>query len=319
MSGPIWKLTLPGLPFALADRLSDLANGGGTADVLATALDIDDEPRALWRLEAYCASEAAARALLGVLDAAARRHGVERPDPSVTPVEDLDWVSKSQADLAPISAGRFFVHGSHDRARRPPNGVAIEVDAGQAFGTGHHGTTLGCLLALDDILKKVRPRKVLDLGCGSGILAIAAALAARCPVVAGDIDPVAVRVARRNVRLNAAGMHIRTVVAAGTRNGAIRDAAPYDIVFANILARPLAMLAPEIRSVLAPGGRAIVSGLTPDQEARVVNAYRLQGLPLERRSRHMGWSTLVLSRSVNAAFCLATRRSGCPRAPVRYR
>ena len=295
MSDPIWKLSLPGLPFPLADALSDLA-GDGMADVLATALDIDDEANALWRVEAYCGNEAAARALSDMLAAEAAAQGAASLEPEITEIEDLDWVSKSQADLAPILAGRFFVHGSHDRHRRPPNGIAIEVDAGQAFGSGHHGTTQGCLIALDRLLKRGRPRNVLDMGCGSGILAIAAARAARCPVIASDIDPVAIRVARHNIKLNAAGALIRAVTAAGTQHRAIRDAAPYDVVFANILARPLVMLAPRIREVLAPGGRAIVSGLTPNQEPRVIGAYRLQGIALERRSRHMGWSTLVLSR-----------------------
>ena len=204
--------------------------------------------------------------------------GRHRWSQTITQVEDLDWVSKSQADLVPILAGRFFVHGSHDRHRRPPNGIAIEVDAGQAFGSGHHGTTQGCLIALDRLLKQGRPRNVLDMGCGSGILAIAAARAARCPVVASDIDPVAIRVARHNIKLNAAGTFVRAVTAAGTQHRTIRDAAPYDVVFANILARPLVMLAPRIREVLAPGGRAIVSGLTPNQEPRVIGAYRLQGM-----------------------------------------
>jgi len=296
MTDPVWKLTLPGLPFPLADALSDVAGSEDVGDVLAAAIDIDDEAKALWRLEAYCADEPAASALLELLNAEAAAHGAHLEETAIAEVENIDWVSKSQADLAPIRAGRFFVHGSHDRHRRPLNGIAIEVDAGQAFGSGHHGTTQGCLLAFDRLLKQGRPRRVLDLGCGSGLLAIAAARAARCPVIASDIDPVAIRVARYNIGLNAAGPLVRAVTAPGTRHRMIREAAPYDVVFANILARPLVMLAPRIREVLAPGGRAIVSGLTPDQEARVISAYLRQGVVLERRLRHMGWSTLVLAR-----------------------
>lgn len=296
MTDPVWKLTLPGLPFPLADALSDAVGGEDARDVLAAAIDIDDEDRALWRLEAYCTDEPAARDLLDRLAAEAAAQGAPLEQSAITEVENIDWVSKSQADLAPIRAGRFFVHGSHDRHRRPSNGIAIEVEAGQAFGSGHHGTTQGCLLAFDRLLKRGRPRRVLDLGCGSGLLAIAAARAARCPVVASDIDPVAIRVARHNIRLNAAASLVRAVTAAGTRHRKIREGAPYDVVFANILARPLVMLAPHIREVLAPGGRAIVSGLTPNQEARVISAYLLQGIVLEQRSRHMGWSTLVLRR-----------------------
>ena len=227
MTDPIWKLSLPGLPFPLADALSDLA-GDGMAAVLATALDIDDEANALWRVEAYCGNEAAAQALSDILVAEAAAQGAGSLEPEVTQVEDLDWVSKSQADLAPILAGRFFVHGSHDRHRRPPNGIAIEVDAGQAFGSGHHGTTQGCLIALDRLLKRGCPRNVLDMGCGSGILAIAAARAARCQVVASDIDPVAIRVARHNIKLNAAGAFVRAGNGGGhaasddPRRGALR-------------------------------------------------------------------------------------------------
>ena len=314
-----WKIQVPGLTLDEAERLSDALEAMIGRDIQAMAIDIADEAEGRWRLEAYGVPGSDPASAYNTLVEASRRCGIEDVRPIRFDIEDQDWVAKSQADLVPVSAGRFFVHGSHDRAARPAGGVSIEIDAAQAFGTGHHATTQGCLIAFDRVLKAARPRSVLDLGCGSGILAIAAARSTRRPVLAADIDPLAVKVAAENARANGVALWIDTVTVAGTRRRAIRAGAPYDMVFANILARPLQMLAPEIRSVLASGGRAIVSGLTPDQEARVLSAYRLQGFSLERRLRIDGWSTLTLSNGGQTAGDLATRRSGCLPAPARCR
>ncbi|MGA2128959.1 MAG: 50S ribosomal protein L11 methyltransferase, partial [Xanthobacteraceae bacterium] len=157
-------------------------------------------------------------------------------------VAGRDWVAASIAGLAPVEAGRFVVHGRHDRARVRANRTAIEIEAGLAFGTGHHGTTRGCLLALDRMVKSRRPLRVLDVGCGSGVLAIAAARALRIAVVAGDIDRRAVSVARENVRANHAGGLVEVVHAAGVRAPRIRRRAPFDLVLANILLGPLTRL-----------------------------------------------------------------------------
>jgi len=225
----------------------------------------------------------------------ARRLGMAGLDAAVitaVALPETDWVRATLERLTPVMAGRFLIHGSHDRGRHPPAGVAIEVDAGTAFGTGHHGTTLGCLLALDAILKRERPRRVLDVGSGSGVLAIAAALASHAVVVASDIDPQAVRVTRDNARLN--GARVAAWRADGTGVQAIRARAPYRLILANILARPLVALAARLHRISEAGGTVVLSGLQIDQERWVTAAYRGHGFRLVRRIRLDGWSTLVL-------------------------
>ena len=207
-----------------------------------------------------------------------------------------DWVAQSLKGLAPVAAGRFYLHGSHDRPSRPLNGHPIEIDAGTAFGTGHHGTTRGCLLAFEALAKQGKPARVLDLGCGTGVLGIAAALATKTPVMASDIDPEAVRVSLLNAKANGAGALLKAVTVAGTGHRALRECAPYDVIFANILARPLIHLAPSLARLLTAHGAVILSGLTHDQERMVSAAYRNQGLHHVCRFRLEGWSTLVMAR-----------------------
>lgn len=208
---------------------------------------------------------------------------------------DIDWVAKSLEGLAPVRAGRFLIHGGHDRHRVLPGDLAIEIEAGLAFGTGHHGTTTGCLLAIDRLAKERPIRRALDVGTGSGVLAIA--IAKRAPdarIVASDIDPVAVAVARANMRANGA-RRIVTAVGPGLGLPAIRRNAPYDLIVANILAGPLVALAPAIRRNLAPGGTVILSGLLAEQRRRVAAAYRSVGLTMVRATIIEDWATLVLS------------------------
>jgi ribosomal protein L11 methyltransferase len=207
-----------------------------------------------------------------------------------------DWVAQSLAGLAPVPAGRFVVHGSHDRHRVPPNRISIEIEAALAFGTGHHGTTRGCLLALDRLLDRRRSRHILDVGSGTGVLAIAAALATRHPVQAGDIDAVSVGVARDNVRLNRAGALVRIIRANGLADRRMRARAPYDLVFANILLGPVRQLATPVRRVTAPGARIVISGLLSSQGTAALAAWRARGFVLERRIVLDGWVTLVLAR-----------------------
>jgi ribosomal protein L11 methyltransferase len=209
-------------------------------------------------------------------------------------VAPADWVEQSLARLRPVRAGRFIVHGAHDRARVKPNDIAIEIEAALAFGTGHHGTTRGCLLALDDLAKRGRARRVLDLGTGSGVLAIAAAKLLRARVTASDIDRVAVDAARGNVRLNRAGAAITVTRAAGTNVRAITTAKPYDLIFANILLGPLLRLAVPLSRLAGPRARIVLSGLLPGHANAVLAIYRAQGFVLKRRIRLDGWVTLVL-------------------------
>jgi ribosomal protein L11 methyltransferase len=205
-----------------------------------------------------------------------------------------NWIALSEEIRKPVAAGRFFVHGSHDRDRRPVNTVNIEIDAEMAFGTGHHATTWACLAALDRLLLRRRFGHVLDLGTGTGVLAIAAARVLNRRVLATDIDPVAVAIARRNAAVNGVADRLIAIVADGLRHGRIAAGAPYDLILANILARPLTQLAAPIGRVLAPGGVVVLSGLRTVDEAMVLSAYRMQGLTLKERIGRDDWLALVL-------------------------
>jgi len=209
-------------------------------------------------------------------------------------VPDIDWVAHSLEGLKPVRAGRFFVHGSHDRAKRRINDLAIEIDAGQAFGTGHHGTTSGCLDMIGEVIRRDHPQNALDLGTGSAVLAIGIAKLAPIPVLATDIDPVAVAVARENVVKNGVAARVKTETATGFHHPSMRLAAPFDLIVANILARPLMQLAPEMRRHLAYGGSLILSGILESQREKVLAAYRIQGLFHQKTLHREGWVTLHL-------------------------
>jgi ribosomal protein L11 methyltransferase len=212
-------------------------------------------------------------------------------------VEARDWVKASLEGLVPVHAGRFIVHGRHDRARVPPNKLGIEIEAALAFGTGHHGTTRGCLLLLDRVLRSRSPRRVLDLGSGTGVLAIAAAKALRRRVLAGDIDPVSVEAARGNARLNGVGNLIEAIRATGFSAPQFAIRGPFDLVLANILANPLRQMATPMAAHLAPSASVILSGLLPHQAQGVIASYRARGLVLRRHLAIDGWSSLLMQRA----------------------
>lgn len=212
-------------------------------------------------------------------------------------VPQLNWVAISQAALPPVHAGRFVVHGSHDRARIPRGPNAILIDAGEAFGTAHHATTLGCLAAIDRLTRRRPFRRVLDLGCGSGVLAIAAARALpRAKLMATDMDPVSIDVAESNIVANTAPKRIETLVATGLSHPRLRRTKSFDLVVANILADPLIRLARDIRGIIRPGGSLVLSGILIPQAPAVIAAYVAQGFALQRHDRVTGWSTLILMR-----------------------
>jgi len=211
-------------------------------------------------------------------------------------VEARDWVRATLDQLVPVRAGRFVVHGRHDREKVAPNRLGIEIEAALAFGTGHHGTTRGCLELLDDVLKAYRPRRVLDLGTGTGVLAIAAAKALRIGLLASDIDPLSVRVARDNARLNGVGDRVTTIRATGFSAPQFARRGPFDLVLANILANPLRQMATPMAKHLAPSALVILSGLLPPQAQSVIAAYRSRGLVLERHIQVEGWSSLLMRR-----------------------
>ena len=257
-------------------------------------VSLDERPDGLWSVDAYFeegeAGDIAARIRDGLgSDAFGALQGVEA-------LPTADWVQAGLKSLKPIVVGRFFVHGSHDRALVTPGRVAIEIDAGLAFGTGHHATTAGCLAMLDRLIRERRFTCPLDLGTGSGVLAIALAKVLRRRIVASDIDPVAIEVAQENAARNGVAPWIDAVVADGVRNATIRRHAPYDLVFANILAEPLRQLAPRLSPLVARGGVLVLSGLLPAQREKVVAAYAAQGVRLMTARIFDGWSVLVLQK-----------------------
>ena len=211
-------------------------------------------------------------------------------------VAQVDWIAASLEGLAAVRQGRFVLHGSHARAAVRPGDVGIEIEAALAFGTGHHGTTRGCLATFDALLRRRRPRRILDIGTGTGVLAIAAARRLHRSIACGDIDPIAVATARDNARRNGAGPTVRPVRAVGPRHPTFRGAAPFDLVFANILARPLRLMAPALRGLVAPGGEMILSGLLSCDVPGTVSAYRRQGFAFVRRVDIEGWATLLMRR-----------------------
>ena len=284
------------------DAVQIIARGPrAAAEAAAASLDADplfegttysileeDEDHDVWRIDAFPTTTEEADGLKARLAA--------QPGLIVT-VEDLadaDWLAMSLSGLPPVRAGRFFVYGAHDRGQVPANAVALRIEAGAAFGTGHHGTTVGCLQAWNDLIKARRFGKVLDVGAGTGVLAIAAARTGARLARGTDIDAPSVRIARENAALN--GARAEFVHASGLGHRRVRSAAPYDLVFANILAPPLVALAQDIRGALRPGGVAILSGLLRTQERRVLAAYRSRGFRLLRRIHRDAWATLVLQR-----------------------
>jgi len=274
----------------MAQRIADLFAERFDADTTASAvyeteegwaialyLDEGVDRQAVRDLVAEVAGQAAGRAL------------------TFEPVADRDWIAASLAGLAPVEAGRFVVHGRHDRARIPANRVRIEIDAALAFGTGHHGTTRGCLLALNQILKGAQPRRILDIGTGSGVLAIAAAKARRTRVFASDIDGNAVQVARENARMNGVAPLLKIVHAAGVADRR-RSRRRYDLIMANILLEPLRHLATPMARLAALRGHVVLSGLLSSQARAALAAYRARGFVLERRLALEGWMTLVMKQ-----------------------
>lgn len=258
----------------------------------AGAVDAKEDGRHAWRLDAYAESEE---------DAQACKEMILEISPSLNPViealEDRDWVSLSLEGLPPVEAGRFIVAGSHALAKSAPGKTPILIEAGPAFGTGHHGTTLGCLLGFEEILKQSRPRKVLDVGTGSGVLAIAAIKAGAQRAWGTEIDRDSVRVANENAAKNHVANAFRTFGTDGGMNTTIRRDGPYDLVFANILFRPLVGLSPTLAGLTAPGGHIILSGLLAHQEPLVRQAYGSRGLSLVHRIRKDGWCSLVFRKA----------------------
>jgi ribosomal protein L11 methyltransferase len=295
-------------------RITARVEGADAALAVAAALDepagavaafeireAEGAGTALWRIEAYPSASILDAALEVRLALAAAASGGRLIHIVEERLPERDWLAENRRAFPPLRIGRFLVHGSHwpgpgDRGAigtTSAGAIAIEIDAAAAFGTGEHPSTRGCLLALDSLARCRRFKRPLDIGTGSGILAIAAAKRLRCAVLASDVDCGAVRVAAHHVRRNGLAGWVRVVCAPGYRSRAL-NGSKYDLIFANILARPLALMARDLGRAIAPGGIAVLAGLLERQEALVLAAHRAQGLALERRLVIEGWSTLIL-------------------------
>ena len=288
-------------PFALFirgphDRIFELSDTlGFEMSMQALAVSVFEDGPESMHIQALFETQADAKTCASELDLS----GLEN---FITQLPDEDWTAKSQRGLPPVEAGRFFIYGSHDSNKIPlliP--YPILIDAGMAFGTGHHGTTKGCLLAFEALVyqppsktkKRLEdyPERILDLGCGTGVLAIAAAKAINIDVLASDIDPDAVMVTKLNAKVNGVGGQITAVQADG-----IPKSGPFDLIFANILAGPLVALAPDIAGALAGNGTVILSGLLDEQAEKLIQAYTGEGLTLIRQASLSGWTTLSMRK-----------------------
>ena len=265
----------------------------GEEDIAIANTEVD-EKRDIWETSVYLYANDEDDVSARVTEALASAFPHLTVEREIIP--DVDWIAKSLEGLTPVRAGRFLVHGSHDRDKVRINDLAIEIEAGQAFGTGHHGTTAGCLEMIEQVLRSRTIRNALDLGTGSGVLAIAVAKMRPVPVLATDIDPIAIRVAKENAKLNGivSGMSLET--APGFHSDAFRKHGPFDLIIANILARPLIKMAPQLVTHLAPGGTVILSGILASQRWKVLSAYNGMKLSHVRTLWRNGWVTIHLRK-----------------------
>jgi ribosomal protein L11 methyltransferase len=280
---PLWKATVP-------------ANKAEAQDI-AAAFELGTSPQAVLISETPFTDEATVEALYAAMPDGDLLDRLAGRPVHVALLPDIDWIKLSQEGLPPVRTGRFFIYGAHDAGAVPHGVIPIRIEAGLAFGTGHHETTALCLSALSELSKRRRFAHALDLGCGTGLLAIGAAKLWRRPVLAADIDPLAIAVTRENARANGEAPLIRAVAADGLDHPELAASAPFDLIVANILAGPLTRLAPAIARATAPGGVVILSGLLVWQENLVAGFYRTQGLILRKSRRDGVWSALVLERA----------------------
>ncbi|WP_046022197.1 50S ribosomal protein L11 methyltransferase [Magnetospira sp. QH-2] len=283
----LWHLELA-VPQAQAGPFTELFEA-----VCDTVLvqGLDEDP--IWTVQGWVTGAPDQAAVTATVALTANGLGIEQPDLIIAPQEQRDWVAENLASFHPITAGRFHVHCSHHKDSVPPNCLPLQVDASVAFGTGQHASTRGCLIALDRMGRKP-PRRVLDMGCGSGILAMAAARLWNVSVLAADIDPRSVAVTNLNADLNDLRTRITALLSEGYRHPMVSGRGPYDLILANILARPLMGMAGDLARVLRPGGRVVLAGFLKQDSNRVLAAHRARGLHLIDRVPVDDWETLVL-------------------------
>jgi ribosomal protein L11 methyltransferase len=260
-------------------------------DLALTASAHEDEASGLWVFEAGCESPAPIESFVEL----ARQTLGRDVHFSVEPLDlAVNWVARSLEGLAPVIAGGFYVYGSHETGPVPAGLTAMKIDAAQAFGTGHHETTTGCLEAIDKLLKRKKPRRMLDVGTGTGVLAIALAKRTKTAVLASDIDPISVTTTRENAEQNGVGKFIIALEATGLNHPVIAQNGPYDFIVANILAGPLMALAPAVGRAAQKGATIILSGILQHQARGVINAYQRQGMTLTEKLQRKDWTTLML-------------------------
>ena len=275
---------------AKAEELYQKMDAAFEDDAYPLAITEIDEAKAIYEVSLYVEEDEKAV----VQTRLAQILGVNQDEIEIEVLPDIDWVQHSLEGLNPVRAGRFFIHGSHDRDKVMPNDLAIEIEAGQAFGTGHHGTTVGCLELLAEVMANEKPQNALDLGTGSGILAIGMALIAPIRILATDIDPIAINVAKENFALNGVSDTITAITATGLDDDEITSRAPFDLIVANILANPLIELAPQMVPAKAKNGSIVLSGILEEQHDRVVKAYQDQGAKYIKTLHHEGWMAIHL-------------------------
>ena len=273
-----------------AEKQYELLDHAFEDDAFPLAITEIDEANGIYEVSLYV-DEAEKNS---VLPRFAQVLGVNENKIEIEVLPDIDWVSHSLEGLGPVRAGRFFVHGSHDRDKVKPGDLAIEIDAGQAFGTGHHGTTVGCLELIADVMEHEKPQNALDLGTGSGILAIGIALIKPIRILATDIDPIAIKVAKENFALNGVAKTITAITATGLDDDEIKKRVPFDLIVANILANPLIELAPQMVPALKKGGSIVLSGILEEQHDRVVKAFEAAGAKYIKTLHHEGWVAIHL-------------------------
>ncbi|MGN6423834.1 MAG: 50S ribosomal protein L11 methyltransferase [Asticcacaulis sp.] len=276
-------------PRRIAEAAAEAIDADDVLESVTYSILEEDEDRDVWRIDAFPTAEEEDAQLQAVLA------GYPELNVTVETLADADWLAMALSGLPPVRAGRFFIYGIHDRGQAPSSTVNLRIEAGAAFGTGHHGTTVGCLIAYNDLLKSQKFDRVLDVGAGTGVLAIAASRTGTKTAVGTDIDPISVRISNENAALNQS--RARFVHANGLNHRKVRQDAPYDLVFANILARPLVSLSMPIRGALKPGGLVILSGLLRTQERFVKAAYLSHGFRLVRRIHRDAWCTLVMQKA----------------------
>ncbi|WP_455481605.1 50S ribosomal protein L11 methyltransferase [Bartonella sp. B35(2025)] len=273
-----------------AERFYTLVETAFEEEGYPLALTEIDEKNAVYELSLYVDSENQKHALKRF----AHLFAIDPDKINIEVLPNIDWVKQSLEGLTPVYSGPFFLHGSHNQNNIPPNVLPIEIDANQAFGTGHHGTTAGCLEMIAKVMQNENPQNALDLGTGSGVLAISIAMLKPIAVLASDIDPIAIQVAQHNIQLNGVKEYITAITAIDLNHDEIALRAPFDLIVANILANPLIELAEKIVQALKKGGSLILSGILEEQHAYVLEAYVKQGLKHIETYYRQGWVTIYM-------------------------